>query len=129
VAASLWWKVLQRFSVQSVSRCTALGARRSAPQDREEQSRVVGWRPRSAHRGSPPTARDAEACAVLYQLTRLLAENGAVPVPIRLRDAEDGVDFATLARERFIAKATGASISSAGDLKRFWREMEDRARR
>jgi NACHT domain len=60
--------------------------------------------------------------AVLYQLTRLLAENGAVPVPIRLRDAQTGMDFGTLAKERFIAQATGASISDA-EAERVWREL------
>lgn len=60
--------------------------------------------------------------AVLYRLTCLLAENGAVPVPIRLRDAEDGVDFATLARKSFVSNVTGASISDA-EAERVWREL------
>ena len=34
--------------------------------------------------------------ALLVQLTKLLAERGAVPVPVRLRDAQDQLDFREL---------------------------------
>lgn len=41
--------------------------------------------------------------AVIVRLTKLLAENGVVPVPIRLREVGDGteLDFSELARKRF----------------------------
>jgi hypothetical protein len=61
--------------------------------------------------------------AVLYELTRRLASNGAVPVPIRLRDAQDGgIDFETLAKEHFIAEVSTASVSDA-EAERVWREL------
>src|SRR6266576_3964520 len=41
--------------------------------------------------------------AVLVKLTRLFAEHGAVPVPIRLRDATDGLNFREMAHTRFLA--------------------------
>lgn len=41
--------------------------------------------------------------AVLVQLTRMLAERGAVPVPVHLRDArKDELDFHALAQQRFL---------------------------
>ena len=60
--------------------------------------------------------------AVLFRLTRLLAENRAVPVPIRLRDAEKDLDFIGLARKRFVAQVADASISDA-EAERVWREL------
>jgi hypothetical protein len=60
--------------------------------------------------------------AVLFQLTKVLAENGAVPVPVRLRDARTDLDFEALARERFINEVAIGSFSSAeGD--KVWREL------
>jgi hypothetical protein len=60
--------------------------------------------------------------AVLFRLTRLLAENGAVPVPIPLRDAQGDLDFIGLARKRFVAQVADASISDA-EAERVWREL------
>ena len=60
--------------------------------------------------------------AVLYELTRRLASNGAVPVPIRLRDAQRGIDFEALAKRHFIAEVATASISDA-EAERVWREL------
>jgi hypothetical protein len=39
--------------------------------------------------------------AVLVRLTQLLGESGAIPVPIRLRDAQKDLDFRGMAYERF----------------------------
>jgi hypothetical protein len=60
--------------------------------------------------------------ALLVQLTKLLAEHGAVPVPIRMRDAQDGLDFRELGRRRFLAGAEGALLSDA-DKQRVWWEL------
>jgi hypothetical protein len=40
--------------------------------------------------------------AVLVRLTKLLAEHGVLPIPIRLRDAQTSLDFVELAREKFL---------------------------
>jgi NACHT domain len=65
--------------------------------------------------------------ALLVQLTRLLAAGRAVPVPIRLRDAQDVLDFRKLARERFLAEADAALLSDA-EGEKVWRQLskEDR---
>ena len=60
--------------------------------------------------------------AVLFELTRRLAANGAVPVPISLRDAQRGIDFEALARDRFVAEVATASVSDA-EAERVWREL------
>lgn len=60
--------------------------------------------------------------AVLFQLTRVLAENGAVPVPIRLRDAGGELNFMDMARKRFVSEIQGASISDS-EGERVWREL------
>jgi hypothetical protein len=65
--------------------------------------------------------------AVLVRLTRLLAARGAVPVPIRLRDASKELDFMTLARERFLDEVEQSLLSETeGD--KIWRKLleEDR---
>jgi hypothetical protein len=43
--------------------------------------------------------------ALLVRLTKLLADGGAVPVPIGLRNAQETLDFRELARQRFLAEA------------------------
>ena len=60
--------------------------------------------------------------AVLFQLTKLLADRGAVPVPIRLRDAEQDLDFVDLAHKRFKAEATIASMGP-GEVERVWTSL------
>jgi len=65
--------------------------------------------------------------AVLVQLTRLLARRGAVPVPVRLRDVGDEMDFLELARQRFLYSIRlWLRTSSEGD--KIWRRLvyEDR---
>ena len=60
--------------------------------------------------------------AVLVLLTRLLAKGGATPVPIRLRDAQDSLDFGELARMKFQSEVNSTLLSqSEGD--RIWRYL------
>lgn len=59
--------------------------------------------------------------AVLVELTKRLAEHGAVPVPIRLRDAKE-LDFSDLARRRFTTEV-GRTAKSDGEADRAWREL------
>ena len=51
--------------------------------------------------------------AVLVRLTKMLAEHGAVPVPIRLRDARDSLDFRELAYKRFKSELADRVTSDA----------------
>jgi hypothetical protein len=60
--------------------------------------------------------------AVLVQLTKLLAERGAIPVPIRLRDARDHLNFRDLAYERFLAM-TEQRLLSTGEAEKVWRQL------
>ena len=60
--------------------------------------------------------------ALLVRLTTLLAERGAVPVPVRLRDAQASLDFHELARKRFVADTDTALLSDAQGEK-VWREL------
>jgi hypothetical protein len=60
--------------------------------------------------------------ALIVRLTKLLAERGAVPVPIRLRDAQEILDFRELGRRRFLADAEGALLTDA-DRERVWWEL------
>jgi hypothetical protein len=59
--------------------------------------------------------------AVLVRLTRLLAERGAVPVPIRLRDATFDLNFREMARYRFLVMAESAL--SADNAEKAWRQL------
>jgi len=60
--------------------------------------------------------------AVLVKLTRLLAERRAVPVPIRLRDATDGLNFREMAHTRFLDMAESSRLS-ADDAEKVWRQL------
>jgi hypothetical protein len=60
--------------------------------------------------------------ALLVQLTRQLANSGAVPVPVGLRNAQDGLDFRELARERFMAEAGGRLVAEP-DAEKAWRHL------
>jgi hypothetical protein len=51
--------------------------------------------------------------AVLVKLTEFLADKGAVPVPIRLRDAGNELDFEDQARERFLDEVNQYVLNSA----------------
>ena len=60
--------------------------------------------------------------ALLVRLTELLAEGGAVPVPVRLRDAQESLDFRELARKRFVAD-TNTRLLSDTEGETVWREL------
>lgn len=60
--------------------------------------------------------------ALLVRLTGLLAERGAVPVPIRLRDAQENLDFRELARKRFVTDSNTRLLSDTEGGK-VWREL------
>jgi NACHT domain/Trypsin-like peptidase domain len=61
--------------------------------------------------------------ALLIQLTKLLAERGVVvPVPVRLRDARESLNFRELARKRFVAETDNLSLSST-EGEALWREL------
>jgi NACHT domain len=60
--------------------------------------------------------------ALLVRLTPLLAQRGAIPVPVRLRDAQGDLDFRELARRRFLADAEVALLADA-DRERVWWEL------
>lgn len=65
---------------------------------------------------------------LLVQLTKLLAERGAVPVPISLREAQNYLDFRTLALQRFLRATSGAVAGDANDdanAVRIWRQLCD----
>jgi hypothetical protein len=61
--------------------------------------------------------------AVLVRLTQLLAARGAVPIAVRLRDAQDAaLDFRELARKRFLAQ-TDRTLLSDEEGARVWRHL------
>jgi hypothetical protein len=61
--------------------------------------------------------------ALLVQLTKLLAERGVVvPVPVRLRDAQESLNFRELARARFVADTSTMSLSNT-EGEAVWREL------
>jgi hypothetical protein len=60
--------------------------------------------------------------AVLVKLTEFLADKGAVPVPIRLRDVGNGLDFEDLARERFLDEVNQYVLNSA-EGETIWRRL------
>lgn len=60
--------------------------------------------------------------AVLVRLTQLLAAWGAVPVPIQLRGTNDQLDFAELARKRFLEEIDQRLVSGAQG-ERIWRQL------
>jgi hypothetical protein len=60
--------------------------------------------------------------AVLVRLTKLLADQGAIPVPIRLRDAQKELNFREMAYERFRSK-TESRLVSTGEAEKVWRQL------
>jgi hypothetical protein len=65
--------------------------------------------------------------AVLVRLTELLAEKRAVPVPVRLRDATEALDFESMAQERFLSEVNQLLISS-GEGETIWRRLRKEGR-
>jgi NACHT domain len=71
--------------------------------------------------------------AVMVRLTEVLAQRGAIPVPVRLRDVGEGVlDFSELARVRFCREVDesllreGLVARAVGDQAWRWLRKEDR---
>ena len=62
--------------------------------------------------------------AVLVRLTKLLADRGAIPVPIRLRDAKRGLDFREMAYNRFRVMAE-RRVLSTGEAEKVWRQLNN----
>ena len=60
--------------------------------------------------------------AVLVKLTEFLADKGAVPVPIQLRDSGNQLDFEDLARERFLDEVNQYVLNSA-EGETIWRRL------
>jgi len=60
--------------------------------------------------------------ALLVRLTQLLAQQRAVPVAVRLRDAQDGLNFRELARRKFIGDLE-SSILSDIEGEKVWRQI------
>ncbi|MFC7988028.1 ATP-binding protein [Streptomyces pilosus] len=62
--------------------------------------------------------------AVLVELTRMLAQQSAVPVPLRLRDMDgDGeLDFEKMARRRF-AEEADQGVFAVGNIDKAWRQL------
>jgi hypothetical protein len=62
--------------------------------------------------------------AVLVELTRMLAQQDAVPVPIRLRDCDGPgeLDFEKLARRRF-AEEADPGVLAEGQIDKTWRQL------
>jgi len=60
--------------------------------------------------------------AVLVRLTQMLGERGAIPVPIRLRDAQENLDFRKMAYDRF-QSMTERRLLSSGEAEKVWRQL------
>jgi len=87
---------------------------------REELCRVImkGLRDQDSRRpyllvGGVGTGKTA----VIVELTRMLAERKAVPVPIRLRDVENELNFDEVARERFCEEVDPGSLPVASGIR------------
>jgi len=59
--------------------------------------------------------------AVVVLLTEMLAKRRAIPVPIRLRDAET-LDFSALAKDQFM-ESVNERLASAGEGEKVWRRL------
>ncbi|MFF7377045.1 NACHT domain-containing protein [Streptomyces massasporeus] len=65
--------------------------------------------------------------ALVVLLTQRLAERGAVPVPLRLRAADNNLDFRELAYERFCREVQG-TIRSGAEAEKVWRRLSQQGR-
>ncbi|MEU4847934.1 NACHT domain-containing protein [Streptomyces gilvosporeus] len=66
--------------------------------------------------------------AVLVHLAGKLAAQGAVPIPVRLRDAQEGLDFCKLAKKRFEAVVQPA-VRSPAESDRVWQWLRQHSDR
>src|SRR5258708_8621134 len=62
--------------------------------------------------------------AVLVRLTEMLADKHAIPVPVRLRDARETLDFEAMAQERFLGEVSQRLISLA-EGETIWRRLRN----
>ncbi|HEV2243614.1 MAG TPA: NACHT domain-containing protein [Streptosporangiaceae bacterium] len=62
--------------------------------------------------------------AVLVRLTEMLADKHAIPVPVRLRDARETLDFEAMAQERFLGEVNQRLISLA-EGETIWRRLRN----
>jgi hypothetical protein len=60
--------------------------------------------------------------AVLVQLTKMLADHRAVPVPVRLRDVESELDFGEAARKQFCKEVDPGTLPE-GHTDKVWRQL------
>jgi hypothetical protein len=60
--------------------------------------------------------------ALLVRLTQLLAKQRAVPVAVRLRDAQDKLDFGELARKKFLSDLQSSLLSDT-EGEKVWRQL------
>jgi hypothetical protein len=60
--------------------------------------------------------------ALLVRLAQLLAKQHAVPVAVRLRDAQDKLDFGELARKKFLADLQSSLLSDT-EGEKVWRQL------
>jgi NACHT domain len=60
--------------------------------------------------------------ALLVRLTQLLAKQHAVPVAVRLRDAQDKLDFGELARKKFLSDQQSSLLSDT-EGEKVWRQL------
>jgi NACHT domain len=60
--------------------------------------------------------------AVLVQLTEMLAEYRAVPVPVRLRDVETELNFGEVARKQFCKEVDSGTLPD-GQSDKVWRQL------
>ncbi|MFF5521278.1 NACHT domain-containing protein [Streptomyces coeruleorubidus] len=94
---------------------------------REEVAQVIAQRLRDRETRRPYLlvgGVGAGKTAVLVRLTELLARQKAVPVPIRLRDAADGVDlnFERMAKQRFAEEAPKGVLARTKN-ERVWQQL------
>lgn len=94
---------------------------------REEIARVIAERLRERNTRRPYLLVGGVGVgktAVLVRLTELLAEQNAVPVPIRLRDAngDSDLNFERMAKERFIEEAP-RGILARTKTERVWQQL------
>ncbi|MFC8094927.1 ATP-binding protein [Streptomyces sp. NPDC057301] len=94
---------------------------------REEIARVIAERLRERDTRRPYLLVGGVGVgktAVLVRLTELLAEQNAVPVPIRLRDAngDSDLNFERMAKERFIEEAP-RGILARTKTERVWQQL------
>lgn len=94
---------------------------------REEVAQVIAERLRQRETRRPYLlvgGVGAGKTAVLVRLTELLAQQQAVPVPIRLRDADDGtaLNFELLAKRRFAEEAPRGLLARTKN-ERVWQQL------